>query len=218
MISGRSRELGRCSLALAVTVGADRLRDCLRMYPEVSGTAVETTARDEPRASAGARSDVHPAPASVKGRSDALTARIHATQPYAPGSAWSAPARCSFSSNSQVSGPSSEEPVTAPFVKEQRSRCAPARRPLRAPEAPRRRRPQPGEAVAQVLGEGRRRGQKDLDECAGGGTPSVVRGESMRAVERHEARAGHAAHAHEPAVGPAVEEDDVLAAARPDRL
>jgi hypothetical protein len=47
MISGRSRELGRSSLALAVAVGADRLRDCLRMYPEVSGTAVETTARDD---------------------------------------------------------------------------------------------------------------------------------------------------------------------------
>jgi hypothetical protein len=49
MISGRSRKLGRYSLALAVAVGADRLRDCLRMYPEVSGTAVETTARDELR-------------------------------------------------------------------------------------------------------------------------------------------------------------------------
>jgi hypothetical protein len=39
------------------------------------------------------------------------------------------------SSNSQVSGPSSEEPETAPLVKEQQSRAAaPARRPQRAPD------------------------------------------------------------------------------------
>jgi hypothetical protein len=40
----------------------------------------------------------------------------------------------------------------------------------------------------------------------------------MPAVKRDEAGAGHSPHAHQPTVGPAPEQRDVLASARPDRL